>query len=157
MRRTVLLGALGLVTGLIAQIEPTRSESADTNAIKAANAAFYAAASARDLSAIERIWAQDAQVSNIFATNKTPSFGPSGIKADYEDLLKRMVELSVVMSEPVSVRQEGDVAIVVGTETLQAKLSNGDTIKLFPLATNIFVKRGTQWLMIHHHTSRPPQ
>jgi ketosteroid isomerase-like protein len=157
MRRTVLLGVFGLITGLIGQIGPARSESVDENAIKAANAAFYAAISARDISAIERSWAQDAQVSNIFATSKTTAFGPSGIKADYEDLLKRMVEVSVVMPEPVSVRQEGDMALLVGVETLQAKLANGDTIKLFPIATNVFVKRGTQWLMVHHHTSRPPQ
>jgi ketosteroid isomerase-like protein len=157
MRRTLLLGSLGLLAGLGVKVDPVASQSADTNAIKAANAAFYSALSARDISAMERIWAKDEQVSNIFSAAKTPSFGPSAIKADYEDLFKRLGDApSLVMAEPF-VRQQGDMALVIGVEAAQVKLPNGDLAKFFPVATNVFVKRDAQWLMVHHHTSRPPQ
>ena len=154
--KAVLLGALGL-TGLLAQTEPVNSQSADMNAIKAANSAYYAALSAGDISAMDPVWAKDEQTSNIFSAAKQPSFGPSAIKADYTGLFaKRQGEVSVVMTNP-SVRQQGDQALVVGIEAGRAKSPNGDLAEFFPVATNVFVKRGVQWLMVHHHTSRPPQ
>ena len=155
-RPTVLLGALGLVTGLIAQIEPANSQSADINAIKAANAAYYSALSAGDISATEQVWAKDEQASNIFSQAKQPSFGPSAIKADYEGLFKRRQGEVTVVSTDFSVRQQGDQALVVGIEAGQMKAPNGDITKFFAVATHVFVKRDAQWLMIHHHTSRPP-
>ena len=112
---------------------------------------------ARDISAMERIWAKDEKVSNIFSAAKTPSFGPSAIKADYEDLFKLLGDApSLVIAEPF-VRQQGDMALVIGVEAAQVKLPNCDLAKFFPVATNVFVKRDAQWLMVHHHTSRPPQ
>ena len=67
MRRTLLLASLGLLAGLSVKVDPVASQPADTNAIQAANSAFYSALSARDISAMERIWAKDEQVSNIFS------------------------------------------------------------------------------------------
>jgi ketosteroid isomerase-like protein len=81
---------------------------------------------------------------------------PSAIKADYEDLFKRLGSVSVAMADP-SVRQQGELALVIGVETAQGKLPNGESIRFSPVATNVFLRRDGQWLMIHHHTSRPPQ
>jgi ketosteroid isomerase-like protein len=156
MRRSVLLGSLALAAALVAQLQPASSQSTDMNAIKAANAAFYSALSARDVTAMEQIWAKDEHVSNIFSAAQQPTFGLSAIQGDYEGLFKRMEQASVVMTDP-SVRQQGDLALVVGVETAQVKPPNGDLVKFFALATNVFVKREAQWLMVHHHTSRPPQ
>ena len=84
MRLTLLLGSLGLLAAL--GINPVASQPADTNAIKAANAAFYSALAARDISAMERVWARDDQISKVFSRANPPSFGPSAIKADHERL-----------------------------------------------------------------------
>jgi ketosteroid isomerase-like protein len=140
----------------MAQLEPTWSQPDDLGGIKAANAAYHSALSAQDVSAMEKVWARDEQVSNIFSAAKSPSFGPSAIKADYEDLFKRLGSVSVAMADP-SVRQQGELALVIGVETAQGKLPNGESIRFSPVATNVFLRRDGQWLMIHHHTSRPPQ
>ena len=153
MRRALLLGSLGLLAAL--GINPVASQPADPSAVKAANAAFYSALAARDISAMERIWARDDQISNVFSRTKTLSFGQSAIKADYERLFKLLGDVpSAVMAEP-SVRLQGDMAIVIGVEIIQVKLPNGELQKSFPVATNVFVKQGTEWMMVHHHTSRP--
>ncbi len=128
----------------------------DTSSIKAANAGYYAAISARDAGAVEKVWSHDGQVFNVFAVNKAPMVGWSAVKDGYDDLFKRFLEVSVVMPEP-SIRQDGDVAVVVGVETQKAKLASGDTIMAMLPATNVFVRHDGRWLMVHHHSSRPPQ
>jgi len=96
------------------------------------------------------------QVFNIFAVDKSPMIGWNTVRDGYDDLFKRFSELSVSMPDP-SIRQDGDSAIVVGVETQKAKLPSGDSVSAMLPATNIFVKRDGHWLMVHHHSSRPPQ
>jgi ketosteroid isomerase-like protein len=128
----------------------------DTGAIKSANDAFYSAISARSADAIDRVWSHDEAVFNIFAVSKTPMIGWKAVKSGYDNLFERFTELSVSMAEPV-IRQDGDDALVVGVEMQKAKLPNGDSVAASLPVTNVFVKRGGQWLMVHHHSSRPPQ
>ena len=144
MRRSVLLGSLAL--GLVAQIQPASSQSADIDAIKAANAAYYSALSAGDIAAMEQVWAKSDQVSNIFSQSKEPLFGLSAVIAGYDNLFKRRqgAEVLDVMAEPL-VRQEGDFAIVLGVEALQVKPLNGDVVKTIAVATHIFVRRDARW------------
>jgi ketosteroid isomerase-like protein len=129
---------------------------AQQDAIKAANAAYYAAISARDPSAVDKVWDHGDQVFNIFGVSKAPMTGWNEVKSGYDDLFRRFPEIAVAMSEP-AIRQDGDVAVVVGVETQRAKLANGDTVNALLPATNVFIKHDGHWLMVHHHSSRPPQ
>jgi ketosteroid isomerase-like protein len=144
-----------LVTSTIVSASFAHAQQ-DTDAIKAANTGFYMAVSARDAEALQKVWSHEGQIFNIFAVSKAPMLGWSAVKSGYDDLFKRFAELSVSMPEP-AVRQDGAIAIVVGVETQKAKLPNGDTINALLPATNVFIKRDGQWLMVHHHSSRPPQ
>jgi ketosteroid isomerase-like protein len=82
--------------------------------------------------------------------------GWNAVKSGYEDLFNRFPELSVNMAEPL-IRQDGDAAVIVGVETQKVRLSNGEAASALLPATNVFVKRDGHWLMVHHHSSRPPQ
>jgi ketosteroid isomerase-like protein len=93
-------------------------------------------------------------VTNIFAVNPAPTVGWEGVKSAYENLFARFPKLSVAMAEPM-IRVEGDAALVVGIESQQAELSNGSAVSAKLPATNVFLKQGGEWLMIHHQTSRP--
>jgi uncharacterized protein (TIGR02246 family) len=132
------------------------AQSQDAEAVRAANAGFYAALSARDTDALDRVWDHDGQVFNIFGVSKAPMIGWNAVKSGYEDLFNRFPELSVNMTEP-SIREDGDSAVVVGVETQKVRLSNGEAASALLPATNVFVKRDGRWLMVHHHSSRPPQ
>jgi ketosteroid isomerase-like protein len=157
MRRTLLLGSAALLAGLATGMGGARAQQApEAEAIRAANAAFYAALSARDIEALERVWARDGQVFNIFGASRTPLVGWGAVRGAYEDLFNRFPELSVAMPEPL-IGQNGDSALVVGVETLRGRLPSGEAANLLLPTTNAFVKRDGRWLMVHHHSSRPPQ
>jgi ketosteroid isomerase-like protein len=130
--------------------------SSDAEAIKAANTGFYTALSARDAGQLDRVWDHAGQVFNIFAVSKTPMVGWNAVKSGYEDLFNRFAELSVSMADP-SIRQDGDSAVVVGVETQRVRPPSGEIASALLPATNVFVKRNGHWLMVHHHSSRPPQ
>jgi ketosteroid isomerase-like protein len=136
--------------------DPLAQSSADVEAIKAANAGFYAALSARDAGALDRVWDHDRQVFNIFGVSKAPMVGWIAVKSGYEDLFDRFPELSVSMADP-SIRQDADTAVVVGVETQRVRLPNGEVASALLPGTNVFVKRNRRWLMVYHHSSRPPQ
>ena len=82
--------------------------------------------------------------------------GWNAIKSGYADLFNRFPELSVNMADP-SIRQDADSAVVVGVETQRVRLPSGEVASALLPATNVFVKREGHWLMVHHHSSRPPQ
>ena len=156
MHRTFVLGtvvSLALVAGVGGALA---QPSSDIEAIKAANTGFYTALSSRDSGALERVWDHDGQVFNIFGVSKAPMVGWIAVKSGYEDLFDRFPELSVSMADP-SIRQDADTAVVVGVETQKVRLPNGEVASALLPGTNVFVKRNGRWLMVHHHSSRPPQ
>ena len=155
MRHTPML-RFAMFIVLAATSGNAMAQSQDAQAIRAANAGFYAALSAKDAAALDRVWDHDGQIFNIFGVSKAPMVGWDAVKNGYEDLFNRFSELSVNMAEP-SIRQDGDSAVVVGVETQKVRLSNGETASALLPATNVFVKRDGHWLMVHHHSSRPPQ
>src|SRR5262249_13460732 len=131
------------------------AQSPDEQAVKAANDAYYAALSGRSSSRIEQVWAHDTKVTNIFAAKAAPTIGWNRVKGAYENLFTRFTKLSVTMPEPV-IRVAGDAALIVGVEVQEAELPNGSAVAAKLPATNVFLKEGNQWLMVHHHSSRPP-
>jgi ketosteroid isomerase-like protein len=54
------------------------------------------------------------------------------------------------------VRLGQDVAWIVGHEHIQGRRPGGEVVTTPSLATNVFEKQGDNWLMVHHHGSRPP-
>ena len=154
MRRTLVLGSAVFLV-LVAQADHALAQT-DADAIKAANEGFYAALSTRDAGALDRVWDHEGQVFNIFGVSKAPMVGWTAVKNGYENLFKRFPELSVSMADP-SIRQDADSAVVVGVETQKARLTSGEATSALLPATNVFVKRNGRWLMVHHHSSRPPQ
>jgi ketosteroid isomerase-like protein len=154
LRRELLLIAV-LLGGALLGLNSAAAEEASEQAVKAANDAYYAALSDRNSSEIEHVWAQNAEVTNIFAVNPAPTVGWNGVESAYNSLFAHFPKLSVTMPEPM-VRVEGDTALVVGVETQEAELSNGSSVRAGLPATNVFLKQGGEWLMVHHQTSRPP-
>ena len=65
-------------------------------------------------------------------------------------------EMSVQMKNP-QVRILGSTAIVTGVEAFRGKRLNGDIVEFLAPTTNVYEKRGEQWLLVHHHAGRAPQ
>jgi hypothetical protein len=55
-------------------------QGSDIDAVKATNQAFYAALSARDISAMQKVWSSDADIQNIGPVSKAAAVGWDDIK-----------------------------------------------------------------------------
>jgi ketosteroid isomerase-like protein len=127
----------------------------DETDVLAANTQVELAFTKLDVKAIEATWAQDGSVSVIHPASKAPILGWEAVQKSYADHPVRYKDFSVVMDKP-QVTIKGNIAWVVGIEKVYAHRANGDVLDISALATNIFEKRSSKWLLVHHHASRMP-
>lgn len=113
-------------------------------AVLFANSAFYAAFASRDLAAMERIWAKDKPVSCTH-----PSWQPLRGRPEV------MASWCAILTNPgaprIRCRAEhatlyGDLAVVICLEQLDGEGGQ----KEYLTATNVFVRAGHIWMMVHH-------
>ena len=131
-------------------------QAADINAVKAANQAFYAALSARDIGAMQKVWSSDVDIENIGPFSKTAHVGWDAIKKRFEETFGNVSELKDSMEQP-RIKINGNIAWVSGIEQGESKDKAGTLHSDTNLATNIFEKKAGDWLMVYHHASRVPQ
>ena len=132
------------------------SQQADIDAVKAANQAFYAALSKRDIPAIQKVWSSAPDIQNIGPRSKTADVGWGAQKKAYEMTFDAFPELKVSMPE-ARVKVNGSTAWVSGIEHAERKTKKGESVKGSNIGTTIFVKQGGRWLMVYHHASAIPQ
>lgn len=159
-RRTVQAGSAMIAAGLALMTGPAfAQQAADIDAVKAANTAFYAALSARDVKAMEGLWANKPYVINIGPVSKTIAVG-------YEDAVSKYFsnnfnnvfsEVSASMPSTAQVQTDGKLAWVVGTENAKLTFKTGEVREFVTFTTNIYEKDGNRWLMVSHQASMQPK
>ena len=119
------------------------------DAILFANESFYRAFAARDAAAMEALWATDLPVACIH-----PGWAPltdrAAVMQSWRNILSNANAPKVVCRSPRLFRY-GDVAAVVCFEMIEGQ---------FLVATNLFVRQGNAWKMVHHQagpTAEAPQ
>ena len=116
----------------------------EQNAVLFANGAFYAAFASRDAAAMEQVWSKDKSISCTHP-GWQPLVGRAEVLASWRSILGNP-------SAPhITCRQEraviyGDCAVVTCIE----HISEGKNRDEFLTATNIFVRAGSIWAMVHH-------
>jgi ketosteroid isomerase-like protein len=158
MSRRHLLSTLTAVTMVTALIGTSAQaqQPADIDAVKAANAAFYTALSARDVKQMEAVWANKPYVVNMGPRVKTFAVGHDDAVAKWwPAAFEFFQELNVTMT-PAQVQANGKVAWVVGNESATGVTKNGP-VKFTTFVTNVFEKDGDRWLMVSHHAQPIPQ
>jgi ketosteroid isomerase-like protein len=114
--------------------------SPDEIEILDANTAFYAAFAARDLPALEALWARRASVACVHPGWK-PLRGREEVMASWRGILSG--EAPAVRCAAATAHQVGPTAFVVCLERIPGAQ---------PLAaTNVFVKEDGAWRLCHHH------
>jgi len=147
----------GVITLAILDPAAPRAEAgAERAAIAAANHVFDRALSARDIAAMDTIWAHEPYVIAVHPASKTPSVGWAAVRKSSQATFDRFADISVSMQDP-QIRINENVAWVVGLEEIRGKLKNGEAAVFMALTTNMFEKIGGRWLMVLHTTSRAPQ
>jgi ketosteroid isomerase-like protein len=135
-------------------------QPADGEAVKAANQSFYTALSARDLKAMQAIWANKPYVVNIGPRSKTAAVGYDEAVTKYWDNAFNNVfsKIEAQITATLQIQSDGKLAWVSGTEKASLHLkAGGDPINIENFVTNIFEKEGDRWLMVVHHAQVIPK
>ncbi len=122
--------------------------------IALANRAFYEALRARDLAAMEIVWAHGAD-----STCVHPGWhrldGWSEIRRAWQSIFANSRPWSV-SCEDVRVRRMGDFAVVACVEVILPFGARESSDAARMQATNVFVREDGAWRMVHHHASPAP-
>jgi hypothetical protein len=118
---------------------------ADHPALLFANDAFYVAFASRDLAAMNEIWSERPGVTCIHPGWK-PLIGRRTVMESWLAILGNPASPRISCHRPQATIL-GDVGYVVCFE----KLEDG-----FLVASNIFIREGGLWKMLHHHAGVSP-
>jgi ketosteroid isomerase-like protein len=154
--RTIAAAFGFIALAILAEAAPRAETGAESAAIAAANQVFDRVLSARDIAAMDTIWAHEPYVIAVHPASKTPIVGWAAVRKSWEATFDRFADISVSMQDP-QIRVKENVAWVVGLEEIRGKLKNGEAAVFMALTTNMFEKIGGRWLMVLHTTSRVPQ
>jgi ketosteroid isomerase-like protein len=153
--RTITAVFAFITLALVNPAAPRAEAGAESAVIASANHVFDEALSARDIAAMDTIWAHEPYVVAVHPASKTPIIGWDAVRKSWEATFDRFAEISVSMQDP-QIRISENVAWVVGLEEIRGKLKNGEAAGFTALTTNMFEKIGGRWLMVLHTTSRVP-
>jgi ketosteroid isomerase-like protein len=125
----------------------------DEEKVREANRRFYLALEGLDLERMDRVWLHDDSVKCVHPGWELLS-GWEEVRESWARIFENTGRMQVIISN-VEVQMLGDVAWVVCNEKITSTTDKGFDTALIQ-ATNIFVRRGENWLMIHHHASPLP-
>lgn len=117
----------------------------DEAAVLAANDAFYEAFAAGDPRAMEQVWAHRAPVACVHP-GWPALHGRSAVLESWRGILESPDAPAIACADAQAYVQ-GQAAFVICTERLEA----GELV-----ATNIFVREGADWKMVHHQAGPAP-
>jgi ketosteroid isomerase-like protein len=122
------------------------TETADVDAVRAANQAFYAAFEARDIDAMSDVWEHSDRVACTHPGWRT-LHGWGEVSGSWFALFRGPTEMQFILTEE---RTElfGDTAWVTVDENLISEQVGGTVA-----AVNAFVRSDGRWLMVLHHGS----
>lgn len=117
----------------------------DQHALLFANAAFYAAFAARDVDAMDAIWAASDAVSCIHP-GWSALIGREPVMASWRTILSNPRAPRISCHNPVA-HMLDSVGYVICLEALQEG---------FLVATNIFIRESGDWKLLHHQAGQCP-
>jgi ketosteroid isomerase-like protein len=118
----------------------------ETSDVLATNAAFYAAFARRDAAAMDALWARDAPVACLHP-GWEPLLGREAVVQSWRRILLGGGAPAAIRCEEPLAQVRGEAAWVICAEVVP-----GGTL----IATNLFVREGGEWRLVHHHSSPLP-
>ena len=143
---------VGLAWAAATAAQQTRPEARDVEGVDAAGAHFIAAIAARDIHAMEKLWAHDSAVTFIGPLSTTIVIGWDGVRKAWEMRFGQFDQVRISLAES-HIRVNGAMAWAVGVESVHLLRKDSTTLSFDAFVTNVFEKRDGRWLMISHHAT----
>jgi ketosteroid isomerase-like protein len=126
--------------------------SSEVEAVSAASQVFIAAIAARDISAIDKVWAHEAYATFMGPLSTTIVVGWDGVRKAWEMRFSQFDRVTISLAE-AHIHTNGKVAWAVGIEKVQLLRKDGEVLSLDTFATNIFEKQNGRWLLVSHQAT----
>ena len=139
---------------------PAQAQQADDlERVHAASRQFVAAIVARDINAIDAVWAHEGYASFIGPLSTTVVVGWDSVRQAWQMRFGQFDRVSISIDKP-HIRINGMVAWAIGMEKIELLRKDGKTIRFDAFVTNVFENKGGQWLLVAHQATpvfKPPE
>ena len=150
---TVAVAVLSLLLTAELPVGSALSQDAsDVERVKAASQVFIAAIAARDIRAMDKVWAHESHATFIGPLSTTVVVGWDGVRRAWEMRFGQFDRVTISLAES-HVRTNGNVAWAVGVEKVELLRKDGKTLSFDAFVTNVFEKKGGPWLLVSHQAT----
>lgn len=129
------------------------ARSTDEAAVLAANEAFYLALESLNITRMNAMWWHEDWV-RCLHPGWDLLVGWKAVQGSFDSIFRTSAQIRVIVSR-VLVHVAGEVAWVSCLEQVTSTIGT-DFSTLLVEATNLFVRRGSEWRMVHHHATPMP-
>ena len=129
-------------------VQPT----SDVEDVNAASQIFIAAITARDIGAMDKIWAHESYATFMGPLSTTIVVGWHGVRKAWEMRFSQFEQVTISVAES-HVHTNGNAAWAVGIEKVQLLRKNGETLSFDAFVTNVFENRDGRWLLVSHQAT----
>ena len=157
MKRASSLIAICLLLTTVSTVQA--QQPSNLEGIQSANQRFVAAIAARDINAMDKVWAHESYASFIGPLSTTVVIGWDSVRGAWQMRFGQFDRVTISADKP-HVRINGQTAWAVGMERVELLRKDGKTISFDAFVTNVFENNGGQWLLVAHQATpvfRPPQ
>jgi ketosteroid isomerase-like protein len=154
------IAALALAALLLAAGVPVASalsqdkvqNPSDVDRVKAASRTFIAAIAARDIRAMDKVWAHATYATFIGPLSTTIVVGWDCVRKAWDMRFGQFDRVTISLAES-HVRTNGKVAWAVGMEKVELLRKDGKTLSFNAFVTNVFEEHDGRWLMVSHQAT----
>jgi ketosteroid isomerase-like protein len=150
MRRYNRLAILGVLLAAMPSAQAQQSDDAER--IAAASEQFVAAIRARDIDAMDNVWAHASYASFIGPLSTTVVVGWNGVRQAWQMRFGQFDRVTISTDKP-HIRVNGQAAWTVGMERVELLRKDGKTVSFDAFVTNVFENKGGQWLLVAHQAT----
>ena len=127
-------------------------QRADIKHVETVSQAFIAAIAARDVRAMDKVWAREPYATFIGPLSTDIVVGWGGVRKAWEMRFGQFDRVTISLAES-HVRTNGKVAWAVGVERIELLRKDGNTLSFNAFVTNVFEKQGDRWLIVSHQAT----
>jgi ketosteroid isomerase-like protein len=124
----------------------------DIGRLNAASQDFIAAIAARDIRAMDKVWAHEPYATFIGPLSTTIVVGWEGVREAWEMRFGQFDRVTISVAES-HIHTYGKVAWAVGVEKVELLRKTGETLSFDAFVTNVFKNKDGRWLLVSHQAT----